>query len=43
MTLDWGYLAGTALFSSLLVVLVGAQIRAKARCGDWIAVLGLPP
>ena len=27
MTLDWGYLAGTALFLGLLVALVGAQIR----------------
>lgn len=30
MTLDWGYLAGTALFLALLVVLVAAQIRARA-------------
>lgn len=29
MTLNWGYLAGTALFLGLLVVLVAAQIRAK--------------
>jgi uncharacterized membrane-anchored protein len=29
MTLSWGYLAGSALFLSLLVVLVGAQIAAK--------------
>jgi uncharacterized membrane-anchored protein len=29
MTLNWGYLAGTALFVSLLVVLVIAQIVAK--------------
>jgi uncharacterized membrane-anchored protein len=29
MTLDWGYLAGTALFVSLLVVLVILQIAAK--------------
>jgi uncharacterized membrane-anchored protein len=29
MTLDWGYLAGTALFLALLVVLVSAQILAK--------------
>jgi len=29
MTLHWGYLAGTALFFSLLVALVGAQIVAK--------------
>jgi uncharacterized membrane-anchored protein len=29
MTLNWGYLAGTALFLSLLVVLVIAQIVAK--------------
>jgi uncharacterized membrane-anchored protein len=29
MTLNWGYLAGTALFSGLLVVLVIAQILAK--------------
>jgi uncharacterized membrane-anchored protein len=29
MTLDWGYLAGTALFLGLLVVLVIAQIIAK--------------
>jgi len=27
MTLNWGYLAGTALFLGLLVALVGAQIR----------------
>jgi len=30
MTLDWGYLAGTALFLGALIVLVVAQIRAKA-------------
>jgi uncharacterized membrane-anchored protein len=30
MTLNWGYLAGTALFLSLLVVLVMAQISADA-------------
>ncbi len=30
MTLDWGYLAGTALFLILLIVLVIAQIRARA-------------
>src|SRR5258707_6614573 len=29
MTLDWGYLAGTALFLALLIVLVVAQILAK--------------
>ena len=29
MTLDWGYLAGTALFLVALVVLVAAQIRAR--------------
>jgi uncharacterized membrane-anchored protein len=29
MTLDWGYLAGTALFLALLIVLVVAQIRAQ--------------
>ena len=29
MTLDWGYLAGTALFAALLIVLVIAQILAK--------------
>jgi uncharacterized membrane-anchored protein len=29
MTLDWGYLAGTALFLAVLVVLVGVQIAAK--------------
>jgi len=29
MTLNWGYLAGTALFLALLVVLAAAQIRAK--------------
>src|ERR1700716_4649470 len=27
MTLNWGYLAGTALFLGLLIALVGAQIR----------------
>ncbi|MEA2831630.1 MAG: hypothetical protein QOF22_2378, partial [Bradyrhizobium sp.] len=30
MTLDWGYLAGSALFCVALVALVTAQIRAKA-------------
>jgi len=29
MTLAWGYLAGMALFLSILVVLVAAQMRAK--------------
>jgi uncharacterized membrane-anchored protein len=29
MTLNWGYLAGTALFLALLAVLIGLQIRAK--------------
>jgi uncharacterized membrane-anchored protein len=29
MTLDWGYLAGTVLFLSVLIALVVAQIRAK--------------
>jgi uncharacterized membrane-anchored protein len=29
MTLNWGYLAGTALFFSILAVLVGWQIAAK--------------
>lgn len=29
MTLDWGYLAGTALFLGLLIVLVTAQVLAK--------------
>src|SRR5690348_10356121 len=29
MTLDWGYLAGTALFLGILIVLVVAQIRAS--------------
>ena len=29
MTLNWGYLAGTMLFVTLLIVLVMAQIRAK--------------
>ena len=29
MTLNWGYLAGTAIFVCLLVVLVAVQIRAK--------------
>ena len=28
MTLDWGYLAGTAIFLALLIVLVIAQIVA---------------
>ena len=30
MTLGWGYLVGTAIFFTLLVVLVIAQIAAKA-------------
>jgi uncharacterized membrane-anchored protein len=29
MTLNWGYLAGTAIFLSLLVILVGLQIAAR--------------
>jgi hypothetical protein len=29
MTLNWGYLAGTALFFATLIVLVVAQILAK--------------
>jgi len=29
MTLDWGYLAGTALFLAVLIVLVGWQIAAR--------------
>jgi uncharacterized membrane-anchored protein len=29
MTLDWGYLAGTALFAAILAVLVWAQIAAR--------------
>lgn len=29
MTLDWGYLAGTALFAAILVALVWAQIAAR--------------
>jgi uncharacterized membrane-anchored protein len=29
MTLNWGYLAGTALFFALLVALIAAQIQAK--------------
>jgi uncharacterized membrane-anchored protein len=29
MTLNWGYLAGTALFAAVLVALVGVQIGAK--------------
>src|SRR6516165_12020759 len=29
MTLNWGYLAGTAIFLSLLVILVVSQIVAK--------------
>ena len=29
MTLNWGYLTGTAIFVSLLIVLVAAQILAK--------------
>jgi uncharacterized membrane-anchored protein len=29
MTLNWGYLVGTAIFFSLLVILVGLQIAAK--------------
>ena len=29
MTLDWGYLAGTALFLAALALLVGLQIMAR--------------
>lgn len=35
MTLNWGYLAGTALFLSLLVALVALQIAAK-RFNPWL-------
>ncbi|HEY1748729.1 MAG TPA: hypothetical protein VGG11_18430 [Xanthobacteraceae bacterium] len=35
MTLGWGYVAGTALFASLLVVLVALQIAAK-RFNPWL-------
>jgi uncharacterized membrane-anchored protein len=30
MTMDWGYLAGSALFLAILVIMVAWQIRAKA-------------
>src|ERR1700690_2262245 len=39
MTLNWGYLAGTALFLCLLAVLVFAQMLGTAL-GDWIADTG---
>src|SRR3954469_19836669 len=35
MTLNWGYLAGTALFLAVLVVLVGLQISAK-KFHPWL-------
>ncbi len=35
MTLNWGYLAGTALFLSLLVALVALQIAAK-KFNPWL-------
>src|SRR5579884_3423320 len=35
MTLDWGYLAGTLLFLSALVVLILLQIAAK-RFNPWL-------
>ena len=35
MTLDWGYLAGTALFAAVLIALVVVQIRAK-RFNAWL-------
>jgi uncharacterized membrane-anchored protein len=35
MTLNWGYLAGTALFVALLIVLIILQIRAK-RFHPWL-------
>lgn len=35
MTLQWGYLAGSLLFASLLIVLVSLQIRAK-RFRPWL-------
>ena len=38
MTLDWGYLAGVALFVVLLIALVFVQIRAP--CISAFAVLG---
>jgi uncharacterized membrane-anchored protein len=42
MTLDWGYLAGTALFLGLFVALVIAQIRAKAfhPILYWATIIG---
>src|SRR6516164_11767608 len=45
MTLNWGYLAGTALFLGLLVVLVIAQIVAKKFHLSFIGsqLLLLPP
>src|SRR6201984_3649172 len=35
MSLDWGYLAGTALFAGLFAVCVAAQIAAK-RFHPWL-------
>src|SRR4051812_15744145 len=35
MTLNWGYLAGAALFIALLIVLIILQIRAK-RFHPWL-------
>jgi uncharacterized membrane-anchored protein len=35
MSLDWGYLAGTALFASLFAICVAAQIAAK-RFHPWL-------
>src|ERR1700759_3596251 len=35
MTLNWGYLAGTALFLAALIVLVALQIAAK-RFHSWL-------
>ena len=35
MSLDWGYLAGTALFATLFAVCVAAQVAAK-RFHPWL-------
>src|SRR6201987_2559914 len=45
MTLDWGYLTGTAIFLSLLALLVALQIAAKRfhPLLYWATIVATPP
>src|SRR5689334_25207384 len=42
MTLNWGYLSGTALFLAILIVLVGAQMPARKFQPAAVALTGQP-